>query len=272
MTDELAPPCSCSACSEEQKRTEFPSLLLQVRDSNLVPDGTSPPGRSNTKKHLQKGQHAVGQLFQQSQNTAEIPVSSKITQRPRIPSPTDHGPRPSHKWILWCWRWHMSEAIMDEAQHQVPPFHPSAIWNDWTGLLRQTKPHSCWPRQDSFPFQWRELLPASTQNSQWRQQQRPPHSARTPGCHGCCPENYLFIPTLPYPYITCPNPSFAWITMIPSLSHRPLQPSQDTLSSLTLLLTTHRASLQSHFWLELTALIRVVHHYLLFPELHLIVL
>lgn len=118
-----------------------------------------------------------------------------------------------------------SEAIMDEPQHQVLPFHPSAIWNDWSGLLRQTKPHSCWPRQDSFPFQWRELLPASTQNSQWCQQQRPPHSTRTPGCHGCCPENYLFIPALPYPYITCPNPSFAWITMIPPLSHRPLQPS-----------------------------------------------
>lgn len=50
--------------------------------------------------------------------------------------------------------------------------------------------------------------------------------------------------TLSCPYNTPSNSSFTWITMTPSASHRPLQPSQDTTlylpDILTLLLTTHR--------------------------------
>lgn len=53
------------------------------------------------------------------------------------------------------------------------------------------------------------------------------------GHHGCCPESYLFICTLPCPYNNPPNSSFTWITMIPSASPRPLQPSQDTSIFLT---------------------------------------
>lgn len=127
VTDELALRCSCSTCSEELKGTESPSRLLQLTDPNVLHDNVSPPGRSSTKKHLQERQCAAGQLFQQSQNTVEIPVSFQITCRPRIPSPTDHGPPLSHKQILWHWRCCMSKAIIDESRHQVLPFHTSAI-------------------------------------------------------------------------------------------------------------------------------------------------
>lgn len=54
VTDELAPRCSCSACSEELKDTEFPSQLLQITDFNLVHDNVPSPGKSNTKNTYRK--------------------------------------------------------------------------------------------------------------------------------------------------------------------------------------------------------------------------
>lgn len=53
VTDELAPRCSHSMCSEELKETEFLLQLLQVTDSKLVHDNVSLLGR-DTKEHLQE--------------------------------------------------------------------------------------------------------------------------------------------------------------------------------------------------------------------------
>lgn len=109
----------------------------------------SPPGRSN-KKHLHEGWCTAERLFQghyysQGQNNF----------------PTGQNSHLSHKCIPWLWRCHMLEA-----QYQLLPFYLPAVWNDESGLLRETKLHSCCPEEDSFPLQRKELLPAPTQKSQ----------------------------------------------------------------------------------------------------------
>lgn len=146
-----------------------------------------------------------------------------ITHRARITFPTDQSSHLSHKCIPWLWRCYILGA-----QYEVLPFYPAAVWNDESGLLRQTKPHAGQGRTP-FHYNGRNFSLHLLKNPKWFQQRRAPCSPRMPGHYRYHPENYLFISPRPLAYITHPNSSSTWVTMIPSLSH---WPTQDKLSSL----------------------------------------
>lgn len=139
------------ACRNSRR---VPSQLLQVIDSNLVHGMVSLPG-SNTKKHLQEGQHAASQLFQQK--------SLKLLKWPNYFPLQTTCHILHHKWILWCWRWNNRVSNRGDPASSAPISLfctlKLLIWLD----QRKTKPHSCWPLHFN---RWRLALLAFTENPQ----------------------------------------------------------------------------------------------------------